>query len=969
MKKILPFIFLFITLSTFSQKEANFWYFGNKAALDFNSGTPVPVSGSLLSTTEGCSSFADSNGNLLFYIGAPTSTTNNLTIWNKNNEAMPNGTNLEGDSSSSQSALTIPAPGKPNIYYIFTVGAPSSDNQGFWYYTVDMTLNGGLGDVVGGATDLSQGFSNNWSEKVTAVKSDACNEFWVISFRRPNIFYAYKVDGSGVDTARPVLSTINGYSVNQDGSRGYLKVSPDGTKLVAANMNSGTFLFNFDTVTGMVTNFNNSATTNPLNITGNGYGVEFSSSSERLYISTGNFSASTENLYQFDVTQPTFSDINDSRLTIHSYFNTRGALQLGPDAKIYWTSDGSSSISVINNPDAIGADVNYSHRSVSLGAGVNATQGLPPFISSIFSTIDIKDQDTDQIITNQSLQFCIGDDKILVPNAIPEGDTPPVYTWEFDNGTTSVEINNNERILELTNLQKTDTGKYTLTVELTDKCGSVTQYIGTFNIEVFEAATATSPEDIFYCDDDVVAENDFYLHVLQDAEILSSLADPTSFTVLYFDTLAKANANDAGTDLPNPYQVNTASTQTIYARVQNIRAPNACFAITEFELEVTNEPEPIQPSVYRLCDDTTSVGGDTDGISSFRLNTKDAEVLGTLDPAQYNVSYHTSLADAQTSSATNPIDKNNGYEVTSSQQVFVRVENVDNTNCNAISDDTAGSTFMSFQLIVDPLPVVNTAQLIQCHNNPDLTTTVNLKLARPNISTNYIAKNEIFEYYRTLADASAGTPQITGSDVEMYPVTGTGEAWVRVFSEQACYRISKINITVNFEADLIYPKIYEECDDFLPSDPIVGGANDDTDGISYFDFSDSVDEIKNYFLVTSQPDLDVFFYETESDRTASLNEIPDITRHRNNNDPTYANNQTIYVKIVNRTNNGCSGTAQFSLVVKPVTLANTPTDFTLCDDDLSGSTTDGINTGINLRDKVDDILGNTQTETDYIVSF
>ena len=86
--------------------------------------------------------------------------------------------------------------------------------------------------------------------------------------------------------------------------------------------------------------------------------------------------------------------------------------------------------------------------------------------------------------------------------------------------------------------------------------------------------------------------------------------DNTVFTVLYFDTTAKAIANDPNTDLPNPYQVNTVSSQTIYARVHNRNAPNACYAITNFTLEVTSEPEPVQPTVYRLCDDIAS-GSDT----------------------------------------------------------------------------------------------------------------------------------------------------------------------------------------------------------------------------------------------------------------------------------------------------------------------------------------------------------------------
>jgi hypothetical protein len=41
----------------------------------------------------------------------------------------------------------------------------------------------------------------------------------------------------------------------------------------------------------------------------------------------------------------------------------------------------------------------------------------------------------------------------------------------------------------------------------------------------------------------------------------------------------------------------------------------------------------------------------------------------------------------------------------------------------------------------------------------------------------------------------------------------------------------------------------------------------------------------------------------------------------------------------------------------------------LCDDDLSGNTTDGINSGINLKDREASILGATQTLLDYDVTF
>ena len=971
MKKFTPFLLLFFALNLFSQKEANFWYFGRNAALDFNSGTPVPVSGSKLNTTEGCSSFSDENGNLLFYVGAENSDARSLTIWDKNNNPMPNGTGLKGDSSSAQSALTIPAPGKTNIYYLFTLSTANTGGNGgvpgFFYYEIDMSLNGNLGDInttVGdatGATNLSDGKDSNWTEKVTAVKGNECNSYWVISLSRRtsasnnNEFYAYKVTNTGVDTTNPVISEINNFRA--DDPRGYLKVSPDGTKLVAANMSDNTFLFNFDNETGRVTNFNDSGNPRRLSLSsGDGYGVEFSPSSARLYVSTGDFDGNTaENLYQFDLSLPTFSEINSSRTTIFSYFNSRSALQLGPDGKIYWSSEDSNSISVINNPNALGKTaVNYSHRSVSLGAGASASQGLPPFISSLLLPVEIKDSDTNELINNQNLEFCIGDNKTIIPENITGNNI--THEWFFNDSTTPLQTTKN---LTLTNLSKSNNGKYELVIKLTDDCGNLTQYNGTFNIGVFEKANATTPLDLYFCDTDRDGFNTFNLqddsaNGLKD-QILTGL-DKTIFDVIYF-----LNAPDAGLNnnpLPNPYTNPTAfSNQTIYARVQNKNAPNACPAFTSFTLAVTDLPIPVQAEPYRICDDIES-GSDTDGIiNTFLLKNKDDEIFGTLDKTQYNISYHTTEDGAENNDTNTIIDKNINYAVTTYQRVFVRIENKDNSSC--FDANTA------LELIVDPLPIVDdSAKLIQCHNNPDLNTTVNLKLARPNVSSNY--ENETFEYYKDQTE----TQQIADTDIETYPVTGSGnKIWVKTISNQTCSRISKLIIDVNFSDDLLYTKTYEVCDDFLDKDGNDNTKNSDIDGISAFDFSDSVDEIKGFFPIAERDDLEVSFYETENDRIASINPIPDITNHRNNSNPTYKNTQIIYVKIINKNNNGCSGTAQFTLTVKPVPLANTPDDFILCDDEFSGTTTDGQNSGINLRSRVDQILGSTQTETDYIVSF
>ena len=128
---------------------------------------------------------------------------------------------------------------------------------------------------------------------------------------------------------------------------------------------------------------------------------------------------------------------------------------------------------------------------------------------------------------------------------------------------------------------------------------------------------------------------------------------------------------------------NTSTSQTIYTRVVNRNSSN-CFADGSFTLGITDLPIPTQPVDYEICDDDTD-GSDINGfVSSFLLSTKDAEILGGLDPTQYEVSYHTTLSGAQTDNATDAIDKNNLYTNTSvnTQQIFVRVENTINADCN-----------------------------------------------------------------------------------------------------------------------------------------------------------------------------------------------------------------------------------------------------------------------------------------------
>ena len=966
MKKIFLLLILSISFSAYSQKEANFWYFGNKAALDFNSGSPVPVNSSKLNTFEGCSSFSNSEGELLFYVGAPNPNARNLTIWNRDNNPMPfsdlsnGGQTLKGDASSSQSALTVPAPNKDNIYYLFTVGAEvgSVGEKGFWYYTIDMTKDGGFGDITDAPIELhTSQLKSQWSEKVTAVRASTCNTFWVISYAVSNgingqgKFFAYKVDENGVNINNPVISTIHG--LHSTDPRGYLKVSPDGSKLVLANMTGGAFLFNFNDNTGQVTNYNNRNTAQLLDTDlRNAYGVEFSTSSKRLYVSTGNFNGANEYLYQFDVTKPNLAEVNNSRYTVHSYFNTRNALQLGPNGKIYWSSDRNTKISVINNPEELGVACNYSHQSVDLGKAT-ASQGLPPFLSSLLLPIEIADSVTGKILNNQTEQNCVGESLKIIPEDVTAQTGSLNYEWSLNSTLVS-----NEKELILSNLATQNSGDYKLKVSLTDECGNATTLEGVFTLEVYEATSATQSDDVYFCDVDNDGFNDFDLQNDVTPQILNG-QDPAVFEVAYFLSQTDADANTNA--LTNPYTNPTIfSNQTIYTRMHNIAAPNACYDTNSFTLAVTGNPTPQTPTDYEECDDSIN-GTDIDGFfNNFLLNTKDNEILGSLNPSVYEVSYHTTPAGANTDKNTDVIDKNTLYinSTANSQAIYVRVENKNNAVCYDAS--------VSFNLVVNTLPIIsNVAELKQCDNDTDAFSDFNLNEAQSNISSNYT--NESFTFYPTLKDAENDTNSIINPSVFTNRTVTSDTVWVRTISNKNCFRISQVNLTVSTTGiPNTFQKYFTQCDDYLDIDGNDNTNNNDIDGVTSFDFSSVDSEIKALFTASGQK-INISYYRNEADALAEANKIIDISNYRNIG---YPNTQKIYVRVDSDLDNDCLGFGpHINLTVNAVPEANTVTNFNLCDDFDSGSFDDGKNTNIDLRSKVSDILGTSQSTADYTVTF
>jgi len=676
-KNYFPIIFfLFFSIACLAQKEASHWYFGSRAGLDFSTGTPIADTNGQLSTTEGCATISDIGGNLLFY-------TDGRTVWNRNHIRMPSGRGLFGDSSSSQSAIIVPKPDDETIYYIFTVDWSNGEN-GLNYYTVDMTLDGGLGDVVG--TDNSPTatllLASPVTEKITAVKVEDEEAFWVITSKEGR-FNVYKVDQNGVQTT-PVAG--NADFINPEDFRGYLKTSPDGKLLVSANMSSGTFLYDFDSTTGKVSN------QKKLNLSGAfGYGVEFSPLSKKLYVSTGNFGRNgpyEELLLQFrvDMDMPTELNINASRFELHKYVNSRAALQVGLDGKIYRTIDNSRFLGVINNPDGDATASDYKHESVSLGGKVS-TQGLPPFIQSFFAAL----------ITTENL--CLGSETKF---SIESNEPISTILWDFGDGSTSTD-------LESTHIYAA-TGDYIINVEVTT--ASETKTI-TQTITIFDVPVVNTPIDLFQCDDDTDGLTTFNLN----EAISLMVSDETDLNFRFYEDRTDAVEGNINNAIQNSSVFSNAQVSKVYTRVENIYG---CESIVEVNLKVSTTTIDSDFSVIiNACDNATD-GDDTNGFTVFNFAEATQSVLSQL-PGNQNleVTYYATMTNGL--EEVSPINPENYTNTTAfTQQLVVRIESKDNNSCLGLG------YFVTLQ--VNELPNFELAEkAFVCVNRPSEPVTINVE--------------------------------------------------------------------------------------------------------------------------------------------------------------------------------------------------------------------------------------------------
>lgn len=428
MRILLTFACFLLSLAAYAQKSGNTWYFGTFAGLNFNTPNPTPLSNGALSTSEGCSAFSDpATGQILIY-------TDGITVYGKNHAPMPASisTPLNGNPSSTQSGVIVPQPGNPNIIYIFTTPAQAGNFSAvptMCYSIVDLSLNGGNGNL----TAINIPIMDSACEKIAAIA--ACNgtEFWVVGHKWGcDSFYSFKLSAGGLSA--PIKSKVG--IVHKDvGSNqaaesiGYMKFSSDGKKLglvTYVNLNIME-LFDFDMNTGLISNpITDNIGFDPLNPFSGLYGCSFSPDNSKFYI--GYFgSGDSSKVYQYNMLAGSSAAILASRTVVYSVLNVGGgigAMQNGPNGKMYLSSYGSNVLDVMANPNGLGASCNYQASAQSLGSTGTATFGLPVIVENFLSNISTP------FNTSVKDSICTGDTVTAVqPSKLKFTILPSATSW------------------------------------------------------------------------------------------------------------------------------------------------------------------------------------------------------------------------------------------------------------------------------------------------------------------------------------------------------------------------------------------------------------------------------------------------------------------------------------------------------------------------------------------------------------
>ncbi|MCC9066574.1 T9SS type B sorting domain-containing protein [Flavobacterium piscisymbiosum] len=346
------------------------------------------------------------------------------------------------------------------------------------------------------------------------------------------------------------------------------------------------------------------------------------------------------------------------------------------------------------------------------------------------------------------------------------------------------------------------------------------------------------------------------------------MGSQTDVTVTYH-----TSSNDAILDLnaiENPADFkNTSNQQIVYARITNNKTK--CYNWAAFNLKISDKLVFPNTTIV-LCDNADS--NSTDGKTAFNLNETTASIFENLIIQDLTFKYYLSQDDAETE--TNPLSSPFFNTIPNKQSIFIKA-----------SGSKSSVAIQEIQLIVNPLPEINNATLIQCDagKNTNGLVLFNLKEANPTLTNNNQDLETVF--FLNNDDAINNSNSL---NTEYTNISNPQILFVRVInSKTKCYSISTLTLKTNVIQELTY-NLNAVCDD----DGIE-------DGIHLFNLTNA-----NIPLATSQT---IRYYTNENDALLEKNPIEKPASYSNE----IPYNQEVYARI--EEGNDCYGINTIKLQV------------------------------------------------------
>lgn len=382
------------------------WYFGSSWSVNFSSGIATAQTPCSLATTiEPAASVCNSSGQLLFY-------TDGRDVWRTDHSQMPlinltgiplNGSpNSPTNPSSGQGVVIVPRPGNSSRYYIYTTSDINNFGiikNGISQYEVDITLSGGLGDLLS-VVPVHPTENYATTEPIAAIPHCNGTDYWIVSkptansstyptlpssgpvTNTNNVIHSYLVNNSGI-AASPVVSNAGNFVTNPiltgttEDWMGTITVSPD-KKFIAFSdlMANEIYLYYFDCQSGLLNYITE--------LSGNGifgYAAAFSPNSKVLYVN------GLTNILQYDLSNLSLCNTNPPLVSIPvipGVLVSLGAYQLGPDGRIYLTKSpvtAPEKLACINFPN----EINSSPLSNECGYNFDAISTAAPWQYPVLS--------------------------------------------------------------------------------------------------------------------------------------------------------------------------------------------------------------------------------------------------------------------------------------------------------------------------------------------------------------------------------------------------------------------------------------------------------------------------------------------------------------------------------------------------------------------------------------------------------